>query len=309
LIFGFVALLCFGGLIFAYDYFNDLPRSPEELEEAAGAPVLGTVQEFDPGSPASPLVVKHRPQSPAAEAYRLIRTNLKFINVDRPPRTIVVSSPLPAEGKSTTVCNLAQAFADGGARVTLIDADLRRPGLDHVFQGAAESAEGLTSILASDGLNGYGRPTEITNLSLVASGPIPPNPADVLASGKMRDVLTHMAGPDGMVLMDTPPVLAVPDATILASIADGVVLVVDPHRTRRRDVKQAAEAIGAVGGKVLGVVMNRLRHRGPIYFQNYGQYAYKHGYRHQYGPAPSDGAGPVQRSRPEDDGQEALPRG
>jgi non-specific protein-tyrosine kinase len=284
---GFLALLVCGGLLFAYDYFNDLARTPEDLEAAAGAPVLGTVQDFDAAHLGTPLVVRKHPHSPASEAYRLIRTNIQFTNVDHPPRSIVVTSALPAEGKSTTVSNLAQVFAEVGTKVTLVDADLRRPSLHRVFPTQAGRREGLTTMLASPELNGRGaQDTDLANLGLVASGPVPPNPADLLGSERMRAVLEHMERRDGIVLLDTPPVLAVADAAILASMVDGVVLVVDPHRVKRREVRRAREAIEAVGGKVIGLVMNRLRPRGAIYYYYYGSYGYKHGYKYGYGTTP-----------------------
>jgi non-specific protein-tyrosine kinase len=281
---GFLALLLCGGLLFLYDYFNDLARTPEDLEAAAGSPVLGTVQDFDAAHLGTPLVVRKHPHSPASEAYRLIRTNIQFTNVDHPPRSIVVTSALPAEGKSTTVSNLAQVFAEIGTRVTLVDADLRRPYLHRVFPTNAGRREGLTTMLASPELNGWGpQETDLSNLGLIASGPVPPNPADLLGSERMRRVLEHIERDDGILLLDTPPVLAVADASILASMVDGVVLVVDPHRAKRREVRQAREAVEAVGGKVIGIVMNRLRPRGAIYYYYYGSYGYKHGYKYGYG--------------------------
>lgn len=282
-IFGFLALLVCGGLILLYDHFSDLARTPEEIEVAAGAPILGTVQAFAHDRSDAPYVEQH-PNSPVAEAYRLIRTNLQFASVDRAARTIVVSSTLPAEGKSTTVSNLARVFAEGGVSVTVIDADLRRPSLHHIFGTSDDRRLGLTNVLVAHGLDGYGvQATGLDNLRLVASGPLPPNPADLLASHSMRDALAHLGENADILLLDSPPVLAVADAAILSSMVDGVVLVVDPHTTRRKEINQAREAIDAVGGKILGVVINRLRRRGAMYYHYYGTYGYKYGYKSTYG--------------------------
>ncbi len=282
-IFGFLGLVGCGALILLYDYFNDLARTPDEIEAAAGAPILGIVQSF-PQKDADSLYVGRHPRSPVAESYRLIRTNLQFAVTADHPHVILVSSTLPAEGKSTTVSNLAQVYAESGVSVTVVDADLRRPSLHQIFSPSHESEPGLTSIVASDELNGHGvLPTSIDNLRLVASGPLPVNPADLLASSAMQRTLTHLREDADLLLLDSPPILAVADATILASMVDGVVLVVDPHATRRQEIGQAREAIDAVGGKILGVVINRLRHRGAIYYHHNGAYGYRYGYNSHYG--------------------------
>jgi len=273
--YGFVALLLLSGALFAFEYFNDLPRTPSEIEDVVGAPILGTVQHFNAGRGIPKLVTATRPRSPMAESYRLIRTNIQFTNIDNPPRTVLVTSALPAEGKSTTAANLAEVFAQSGLSVTLIDGDMRRPSLHKIFEIDGRR-DGLTTLLVGNQMNG-GTPavTSQPNLRMVPSGPIPPNPADLLGSHRMQSLIRHFREQSDLVMVDTPPVLAVADAAILSTMVDGVILVCDPNKTKRRDLRHAREAIEAVGGKILGVVVNRLHPRGGMYYY-YGSYNYNY---------------------------------
>lgn len=276
LLWAFVVLLLGTAAIYGYEYLLDLPHTPEEIERLARAPVLGVVGAFGRSRGSGRLITVMRPRSPAAEAYRLIRTSIQFIDVDHPPRAIVITSPLPHDGKTTTACNLAQVYAEGGKTVTLIDADLRRPQLDKVFSNLPR--DGLTNMLIDEHLNGR-QPfsMETSNLAIVPSGPLPPNPADLLSSSRMREILFNMRNTSGLVLIDSPPILSVPDAPILSTMADGVILVVDPNRTRRKDIEQARELIDKVGGRVLGVIVNRLKSHSQLYY-HYSSY-----YRGEYG--------------------------
>ncbi len=275
-LYGFVALLLLSGALFAFEAFNDLPRTPNEIEDVVGAPILGTVQRFNSGRGSSQLVTATRPRSPMAESYRLIRTNIQFTNIDNPPRTVVVTSALPAEGKSTTAGNLAEVFAQSGLSVTLIDADMRRPSLHKIF-GIDGRRNGLTSLLVGNQMNGSAPAvTAQPNLHMIPSGPIPPNPADLLGSHRMQSLIRHFREQSDLVIVDTPPILAVADAAILSTMVDGVILVCDPNKTKRRDLRHAREAIEAVGGKILGLVVNRLHPRGGMYYY-YGNYNYNYG--------------------------------
>lgn len=295
-LYGFAALLVLSGALFAFEYFNDLPRTPNEIEDVVGAPILGTVQRFNSGRGASQLVTASRPRSPMAESYRLIRTNIQFTNIDNPPRTVVVSSALPAEGKSTTAGNLAEVFAQSGLSVTLIDADMRRPSLHKIFDIDGRR-DGLTSLLVGNQMNGSApAATSQPNLRMVPSGPIPPNPADLLGSHRMQSLIRHFREQSDLVIVDTPPVLAVADAAILSTMVDGVILVCDPNKTKRRDLRHAREAIEAVGGKILGVVVNRLHPRGGMYYY-YGNYNYNYGSVTDDGASSGTGAPDRERSR------------
>jgi capsular exopolysaccharide synthesis family protein len=261
--------------IYAYEYLNDLPRSTDDVEEAADAPVLGAIPGIAGDSRETAQVAAGRRRSAAAEAYRLVRTNIQFIDVDHPPRTILVTSPQAEEGKSTTASNLALAFAEGGKKTTLVDGDLRRPSLQRLFDDGPR--DGLTNLLLGEGLNGHARPSPAhPNLVIITSGPIPPNSADLLNSDRMRETLQELQEHSDIVIFDSPPLLPIADATILSALTDGVVLVVDPQRTHRRDIRKAREAIEAVGGRVLGVVINRVR-TGTALSYPYTDYYYSYG--------------------------------
>jgi len=295
-LYGFVALLLLSGALFAFETFNDLPRTPSEIEDVVGAPILGTVQRFNSGRGSSQLVTATRPRSPMAESYRLIRTNIQFTSIDSPPRTVVVTSALPAEGKSTTAGNLAEVFAQSGLSVTLIDGDMRRPSLHKIFDVDGRR-NGLTSMLVGNQMNGSAPPaTSQPNLHMIPSGPIPPNPADLLGSHRMQSLIRHFREQSDLVVIDTPPALAVADAAILSTMVDGVILVCDPNKTKRRDLRHAREAIEAVGGKILGLVVNRLHPRGGMYYY-YGNRDYNYGVATDDGVASATGAPKLEGSR------------
>lgn len=283
---GFLALiLCAGGL-FLYDYLDDTPRTPEEVEEIVGAPILGTIQQFDQNKYGAGLVSGKKGHSPVSEAYRVIRTNIQFTDVDHPARSLVVTSASPGEGKSTTASNLANVFAQAGTHVSLVDGDLRRPSLHNIF--AVKREEGLTNMLTAAGaLNGH-RPwqTVSPNLDVIASGPLPPRPADLLGSARMKDITAHLSAGSAMVIIDSPPVLAVTDAAILSTVADGVILVVDTARSKRRDLRRAREAIEGVGGRIVGIVINRLDKHGSGYYYHYYQHHYGYPEKYDYTAAP-----------------------
>jgi succinoglycan biosynthesis transport protein ExoP len=286
LLYGFLALiLCAGGL-FLYDYLDDTARTPEEIEEVVGAPILGTIQQFDQNKYGAGLVSARKGHSPVSEAYRVIRTNIQFTDVDHPPRSLVVTSASPGEGKSTTASNLANVFAQAGTHVSLVDGDLRRPSLHTIF--AVKREEGLTNMLIAAGaLNGRGPGQTVSpNLDLIASGPLPPRPADLLGSARMKDITVHLSAGSALVIIDSPPVLAVTDAAVLSTVADGVILVVDAARSKRRDLRRAREAIEGVGGRILGIVVNRLDKRGSGYYYHYYQHHYGYPEKYDYPVAP-----------------------
>ncbi|MBT9152749.1 MAG: Tyrosine-protein kinase YwqD [Firmicutes bacterium] len=194
-----------------------------------------------------------------AESYRVLRTNLQFSSLDKPLRTLVLTSTAPAEGKSTTVANLSIAFAQTGSKVLLIDADLRRPSLHKVFQ--ISNQVGLTNLLVQNAPSELAlREVGVPNLRVVTSGPIPPNPSEVLGSLRMRELLATLAQSFDYIIMDTPPVLAVADSTILASLVDGVVLVVAAAEVSVDKVKKAKAQLDGVRAHLLGVVLNGFEH-------------------------------------------------
>lgn len=223
------------------------------------------------------LVTILEPRSQAAEAYRTLRTNIQFSSLEKPVRTLLLTSPRPGENKSEAAANLAVAFAQMGSRVILVDADLRRPALHSIF--VASNDEGLTTALlsASGGsiLGGKGKgygggelpllTTSVPNLRLLTSGPLPPNPAELLGSSLMRDLIERLRDEADYVLFDAPPVLAVTDAAVLAAKLDGAVLVLKAGKTTREDAREAKEQFEKVHANLLGTVLNNARQSGARY--------------------------------------------
>lgn len=210
------------------------------------------------------LVTIADPQSPAAEAYRTLRTNLQFSTLDKPVRTVLVTSAGPDEGKSTTLCNLAVTIAQAGTKVLVVDCDLRRPVLHELLDLSNE--KGLTTALIDENSGRLPlQQTAVPNLSALTSGPLPPNPADLLGSQRMLKVLEGLTAAADLVLLDSPPVTLVADGAILASRTDGVVLVVGAGRTRRDLAARAKAIIEKANGRILGAVLNNVRLDQKLY--------------------------------------------
>jgi len=219
------------------------------------------------------LVTHLDPRSPVAEAYRSLRTNLAFARAHDALRTIVLTSPGPADGKSTTVANLAITFAQQGQKTLLIDADLRRAVLDQLF--AAPREPGLTDVLVGRArLPDVVSQTEIPNLDVLGSGPFPPNPSELLGSKAMRDTLQEAREAYDMVLLDSPPLLAVTDAAVLSTMVDGAILVVRMGSTARTSVRRAKSQLHTVHGHLIGTVLNDVDFRAGLYGGGYGYYYY-----------------------------------
>lgn len=199
------------------------------------------------------LITLTNPRSPASEAFRTLRTNLIFSSINEPLHTLVVTSPAPQEGKSTTLANLAVTFAQSGKKTLLVDCDLRRP-TQHTIWGV-EQQPGLTDMV----LEGLKKPplldVGIENLSLLTSGPLPPNPADLLGSPRMDAIVKQLKDEADIVLFDAPPIIAVTDATLLASKLDGVLLVFRAGSTRRDHAEQAKELLERVNIRLVGTVL------------------------------------------------------
>jgi len=203
------------------------------------------------------LVMAQAPRSAAAEAYRTLSTNIQFSSLDRDVRTLLVTSVGPEEGKSIVLANLAITMAEGGKQVVVVDCDLRRPSLHLIF--GLEDQPGLTTMMLNEALAPPLQPSPYPNVSLVAAGPLPPNPAELISSERFTRVLAAIAVAADVVLVDAPPISAVTDATILATRVDGVLLVVDSGRTRRDPGRRAAEQLQRVGARVLGAVLTNVK--------------------------------------------------
>jgi len=201
------------------------------------------------------LITLNDPRSPAAEAYRALRTNLNFVGLDKPIETLVVASAAPNEDKSTTLANVAVTMAQGERRTILVDADLRRPGLHEIF--GLSNSRGLTTVFVEpDALKDPPLlETGVENLLLLPSGPLPPNPADLLGSRRMEEIIASLHERADLVLFDTPPVITVTDAAVLGTKVDGVLLVVSAGRTRRDHAQRARELLERVHVRVIGAVL------------------------------------------------------
>ncbi|WP_280160490.1 CpsD/CapB family tyrosine-protein kinase [Priestia megaterium] len=216
------------------------------------------------------LLAHNSPKDPVAEQYRTIRTNIQFSDTEQDIKSIMLTSTGPGEGKSTTASNLATVYAQQGLRVLLIDADLRKPTSHYTFR--LENHVGLTNVLTKQSPLGQAvQTTEVPELFLLTSGPIPPNPAELLASNNMTELLKEMKEEFDMVIFDTPPVLAVADAQILANQVDGSILVVSSGKTDKEAAVKAKELLLKANAKVLGAVLNnRKMEEGSDYYYYYG---------------------------------------
>jgi protein-tyrosine kinase len=217
------------------------------------------------------LIVELAPRSPAAEAFRTLRTNLQFRSLTKPYRSLAITSAGAGEGKTTVAANFGAVLAQAGSRVCLIDSDLRRPSLHRVF-GLAMT-RGLTTALV-EGLppTAVGQRTHIPDLTVVTSGPLPPNPAELVASPRMREFLDAGTREFDVVLCDTPPILAVADGVALAAQCDGVILVVAAGAVPTEVVRRASEQITAVKADIVGVLLNRVNLHRDGYYAAYYRY-------------------------------------
>ncbi|MCT9819062.1 polysaccharide biosynthesis tyrosine autokinase [Microbacterium sp. W1N] len=255
-------------------------RDPRAIERETGVSVVGTIPLEKQLADARKVFRFDTSLSSATgaaitEAMRELRTNLQFMDVDNPPRIIVVTSPLPGDGKSTSAANLALSLAAAGQRTILIDADLRRPVVGSIFD--LPEGAGLTDVLAGRARleDVAHQPDASGNLAVLTAGRIPPNPSEVLGSKRMRELLTELAG-GATVIIDSPPTIPVTDAAVLSTAADGALLVVSAGRTTYDMMQKAVENIGKANGRVLGVVLNKVPKRGA----ESGYYGYQ--YRGEY---------------------------
>ena len=218
-----------------------------------------------PEDRSSTLITISNPRSPVSEAYRTLRTNLEFSSLDKPICSMVVTSPAPEEGKSTTLANLAVTLAQAGKRVILVDCDLRRPSLHHIF--GARGTVGFTDIMRDDAL--MAKPplqeTCVPNLFLLTTGTLPPNPSELLASRRMSEVIAALQSHADMILFDAPPIIAVTDAAVLASKVDAVLLVISAGRTKREHAKKARALLEKVNARLIGTVLNNVKGETSMY--------------------------------------------
>lgn len=293
---GIVGLMLGLGLAFLLETFDDRLRSKEDLERATGWPTLGLIPVNERAKDGEhDLVSLDAPTSISAEAYRTLRTAVQFLGLDQPLQMIQVTSPTSGDGKTTTASNLAITLARSGNRVILVDADLRRPRIHNEFN--IPNDEGFTSILlgqasAQETFHEVG----IDNLFVMPSGPPPPNPSELLALRRTRDLFRRLREECDVLIVDSPPLLPVTDPLVLAGYADGVLVVTDGDSARVREVRRAAELLDQVNANVLGVVVNRVQ-------AGAGGYSYDYSYGYPYGEAPNSES----NSRPPPIGSDPSP--
>jgi capsular exopolysaccharide synthesis family protein len=286
---GLVAGLILGlAVAFLRDSLDDAVTSKEAAEQLTGVPVLAAVPLVSSWRKHDrPLVVTlARPASPATEAYRSLRTSLQFARQEHELRTILVTSPAAAEGKTSTLANLGAVFAQAGQRVLMVSCDLRKPRLGQFF-GIDERTGLTTAILGEDTLENLIQATPgMDNLWLLPSGPPPPNPAELLNGARAQEIFARLRETFDLVLIDSPPILPVTDAVVLSKDVDATLLVVAAYRSSSGDVQRAAERLAQVDARVVGVVLNEATKLGSGYYGGYGS-AYGGGGRHgTYGSLP-----------------------
>ncbi len=222
------------------------------------------------------IITEKSPKSPVAEAFRTLRTNIQFSNIDKNIKTITITSSGPAEGKSTVITNLAVTMAKGNKKVLLIDADFRKPRLNAFF-GLSRHI-GVTNVLAEDiEYKEVVQQTDIENLDFLASGPIPPNPSELLGSNKMKEFVQKVKEDYDIVLIDAPPVGLVTDAAVLSTIVDGTILVCAVGQANIQAARNAKLLLEKVNANILGVVMNKVPVKGGGYYK-YHYYQYHNAY-------------------------------
>lgn len=293
------------GLAFFRERLDDKFRGRADIERALEAPVLAAVPKFRPGKGASAkpfeLMVAAEPKGTASEAYRTLRTSVQFIASQQGIRSLLITSPSAGEGKTSTTSNLGAALAQAGKRVILLSADMRRPTLERFF--GVRNRHGLSTWLLGEDVDddpmSLLQDSDVPNLRILACGPVPSNPAELLASPRLARLLNELELNADMVLVDSPPVLPVADAAILASHVGGSILVVDAAASHRSATLHAKEALERVGTGVIGTVLNAFDPGTSPYDYYYPYYRRYHSYESAPGNGErrDDGAGEERRER------------
>ena len=288
------------GLALFREYLDNTVKSPDDIEALTGLPSLAVVPSLpgmnstqgrlskgtqETGSPAGmgsrvELLSYAQPKSQISEAFRALRTSLLLSQADHPPQVILVTSALPREGKTTAAVNLAVTLAQLGDRTLLVDSDLRKPGIRRALNLTIGKDVGLSSYLA--GVTSLEEATiqhpTITNLSALTTGPVPPSPADLLSSHRMREAIAELRRRFKFIVIDSPPVMAATDAVILSALTDGVLLVVRSGETPKEAFTRTRDLLAAVKCRLLGVVLNAVDSSAPDYYYSYRYYPYAYGY-------------------------------
>jgi len=287
-----LALMFAGAIVLLVEYLDDTIKHSEQIQELTGLQTLGRIEAFEGArGKRDQLQAATRPRSTVAEAYRVARTNLTYaLDLGSDRKMIVVTSPGPGEGKTTTVANLAIVFGLAGHRVCVIDTDLRRPTIHRAF--GLENGEGLTNLLLArePNLDRSIHRSVYTNVSVITAGPLPPNPSELLGSARMQDLLEQIRRRFDIVILDSPPALVVTDASVLATLVDGLVIVARGGKTRRGALRATVEELAQSGRPIAGVILNRVGGREA------GYYYYAHGRTYGGNATDTDGEAPERSS-------------
>jgi len=269
-----VGFMVAAGVVFLIAYLEDEIRDPSELSQRWGIPVIGVITNFSASQ--EPLITLSKPRMPVSESFRSLRTNLQFSGIDAPLKTLLITSASPSDGKSSVAANLATVIAQSDKEVVIIDGDMRRPTMHKVFKLSNRLGLSDYFIRTPDKMTGVVKKTAVNGLSIITSGSLPPNPSELLASTKMQDVINLLTKHFDMVILDSPPLLAVTDALILAKSVDGVILVIDPKKTKRGAIQQAVEQLKRLDARLLGIVLNNIKVKRSSYYYNREYYYSKH---------------------------------
>ncbi|MGB7069453.1 MAG: polysaccharide biosynthesis tyrosine autokinase [Pyrinomonadaceae bacterium] len=295
------------GLAFLLDYLDDSIKTSDDIGRGLGLPTLALIPHhagttkprlglasaaFEGAGPSTGLITLAERNSPMAEAYRHLRTSLLFSSAGRPPQTILITSSQPSEGKTTTAINAAITLAQADADVVVIDCDLRRPRIHSYFD--LENSHGLTNFLSGEEANEAAllKPSrDLPRLKVITSGPIPPNPAELLSSSEMKNLLTYLRANFKHVIIDSPPAISFTDAAILSTIVDGVVIVAMAGKSSVHLLRRFKQRLGAIGVRIYGVVLNGIK-SGSTEYEYYGS-----GYYNYYSKSRADSATPMMEDR------------
>ena len=285
------------GAAYVLAYLDDTIKTPAQITRLTDLPVLAGIAEIKDKE--GTLITVTKPRDPVSEAFRVLRTGIQFSSVDNPNRKLLVTGSVPKDGKSTTAANVAAVLAQAGHQVLLVDADLRRPQLHKIFD--VPNKRGLTSLLLgySDGseqidedthrlVQETTQATQVEGLQLLTSGPVPPNPSELLGSKKMKGLLDSLGNQFDFLILDSPPVLSVTDAAVLSTQVDGVMLIVRAQETKRSLVSRSVEILEEVNANLLGCVLNGLPERSEGYRAYY--YYQDHYYHQPYDPDADESA-------------------
>lgn len=289
---GILGLIVALGIIYLIEYIDDTVKSTDHLVQTLELTSLGRVDQIGGATTRERLIVDLDPFSPISEEYRIIRSNLQFMSIDHPLKSLLVTSPSPGEGKSITTANLGIVMAQAGFKTVIVDTDLRRPVQHDLFE--MPNQMGLTNLLSSleTNIDPYLKPTQTKNLYIIPSGTIPPNPSELLGSQRMADLTDALRNMADIVLYDSPPVLAVADALVLANQVDGVALVVQAKKTRQGSARQALLTLHQAGANIIGGILNRNKEKRSGYYYYSGHHSVN-----GHGPTPLGQIQPHRRKK------------